>query len=489
MRSFLIQSFTGLSDYEDKGHRGAFKFGRGLNVRDNRDSLKAGQALADDLALGGLMNSPVVDMVNASDGNSYWGLENGRILKRTSAGSWSLVYTDPENDLRGIGEWGNDQGQYGIYWTTPTKIHRHPIAGNWTTNVDASAGSPAQTYPKTNLTSTPNHLMKPINGALYINNGETIALIGYDESYTNNALQLLPSNLAKVLLDDGNGAIIGANLTSDKEESWLYYWDNISLAYNDRLSLPFRTINSIIQSEVKILQFGTNGDLYFFGDSAKIPVIAIPGGGQSKPAGAEVDRGLALFGIYGTSETRRAGVYSYGRLRKNAEFVLNLEYPLECTSIEAVKKVGSDLLIAYTSGSQYGVKIVDTDNKISQAIYESLDLKLPPEFAQLPSIPTIVLDMLPLPAGCSVEVWRRMNKDENGAGVDYQGNDTGLDDGWRQCTTQDGSGSFDEEGGIEAIFDVGDSGKVLEVKVVLNCSGNNSPDIYRIRPYLDDGQQ
>ena len=50
MKSFLIQSFTGLSDFEDKGARGAFKFGSGLDVRRNRDSLKAGQALANDLA-------------------------------------------------------------------------------------------------------------------------------------------------------------------------------------------------------------------------------------------------------------------------------------------------------------------------------------------------------------------------------------------------------------------------------------------------------
>ena len=51
-----------------------------------RDTLKAGQGLATDLATGGVMTAPVVAVVNASDGNSYWGLSNGRILKRTSGG-------------------------------------------------------------------------------------------------------------------------------------------------------------------------------------------------------------------------------------------------------------------------------------------------------------------------------------------------------------------------------------------------------------------
>ena len=474
MPSFLIQSFTGLSDYEDKGHRGAFKFGSGLDVRRNRDSLKAGQALKDDLALGGLMNAPVVDVVIASDGNAYFGLSNGRIIKRTNSTTYSLVYTDVEGDLRGIGEWGNDQGEKGIYWTTPTKLHRHPIAGNWSSNVDASAGSPAQTYPKTNLTNTPNHLMKVVNGVLLINNGETLAMVGYDESYTNNALQFLPDNLAKVLLDAGNAAIVGANFGSDKEEAWLYYWDGISQNYNDRMLLPFKDINAIVQAEVKIVQFGSNGHLYFFGDAARLPVISFPGGGQCKPAGVDVDDGVALFGVYGNEESRQSGVYTYGRKKKNAEFVLNLEYPLVCDSIEAVKKVGSDILIAYTSGSQYGVKRVDATNKVAEAVYESLDLRLPNDLGKMPTVSNTVVDMAPLPSGCSIEIWRRLDKVETG----------GDGDGWYQCSLQDGSTEFSTENGTEAIFNAEDKAKILEIRAVLNCSGNNSPDISSIRPYI-----
>ena len=485
MKSFLIQSFTGLSDFEDKGARGAFKFGSGLDVRRNRDSLKAGQALANDLALGGIMNSPVVDVVNSSDGNSYWGLENGRILQRTSAGVWSLKYTDVEGDLRGIGEWGNDNGETGIYWATPTKIHRKPIPGNanWT-DVDTSAGNPAQTYPKTNLTNTPNHLMKVINGGFYINNGDAVALIGYDESYTNLALQLLPDNLAEVLLDDGIYAIIGASLGSDKEECWLYSWDGISLNYNDRTPLPFKDINAIIKGEVIVVQFGSDGQLFFVGDSGRIPITAFPGGGQVEPAGVDVDGGLILFGVYGNDVSRQSGVYAYGRNKKNADFVLNLEYPLVCDSIDAVRKVGSDKLIAYKSGSQYGVKKVDTANKIAQAIYETIDLKLPTEYGKLPTISSIVVDMAPLPAGCSIEIWRRLDKKETEAGTDYAGVATGLNDGWHQCSLQDGSGSFTDDGKTEAIFNSEDSGKILEIRAVLNCSGNNSPEIFKIQPYF-----
>ena len=48
-------------------------------------------------------------------------------------------------------------------------------------------------------------------------------------------------------------------MDNTKEESWLYFWDGASLAYNDRMSLPFKDINAIIQSEVKIIQYGSDG--------------------------------------------------------------------------------------------------------------------------------------------------------------------------------------------------------------------------------------
>jgi len=48
MSLFEISSFTGLSDYHDKGIRGAFKFGTNLDVRKINDTLSAGKALVDE---------------------------------------------------------------------------------------------------------------------------------------------------------------------------------------------------------------------------------------------------------------------------------------------------------------------------------------------------------------------------------------------------------------------------------------------------------
>jgi len=303
MKSFLIQSFKGgISDYEDKGIIGAFKFAKNIDPRKKKDSISAGQGLTADLAVGGVMDVKVVAVVTASDGNSYWGLSNGKILKRTSLGVWSLAYTDAEASVTGMAESYNDAGDTFISWRCTTKLHRKQILGTgytdtgWT-DVDATVNG--QTYPKTNLTAVTYGMMRWINGNLFICNGNTLAMVGYDDSYTNNALALIPGNVSKVLIESGANLKLAANRLDSQERSMIYFWDLMSQNYNDKMQLPFSNINSIIETEIGIIQFGTDGGLYFFGDITKLPVTVIPGGGQVDPEGVDAYNGLALLGVYG----------------------------------------------------------------------------------------------------------------------------------------------------------------------------------------------
>src|SRR3989337_1649590 len=117
MPSFEIKSFTGISDFEDKGTKGAFKFGSGLDVRKNIDSLSAQQALVDDLAVGTLNGLPLF-IVPSTDGNSYIFCRGGRIYKRTSAGVYFLVHTDPDGDILGACEAYCTNGKIYMFWAT-----------------------------------------------------------------------------------------------------------------------------------------------------------------------------------------------------------------------------------------------------------------------------------------------------------------------------------------------------------------------------------
>ncbi len=363
MDSFLINKFAGgISDYEDRGISGAFKFGQNIDVRKRRDSLTCNQAVVDDL-VHGTFTSRARFIVGASDGNTYF-FTNDKIYKRTSGGTYTLEFTDVDGGIIGASEWVNNAGDTFIYWATSTKLHRKRIIGTGYTNTgwgDADATVNGQTYPKTNLTASDWHVMKQVNGVLLIGNKNTLAQVGYDDSYTNNALQLIPSNIAKTLVESGTNVRVGANRIDTAMQSNIFLWDGVSQNWNDKMQLPFSNINAMVESEVGIMQYGSEGGLYFYSDSSKLPVTRFPSGGQCDPDGVEVSDGIAYFGVYGNGS--KSGIYSYGRRWKNADFILTCEYQFTCDEINALKKIGNTLYFTYKFGSNYGVKKIDLSNK------------------------------------------------------------------------------------------------------------------------------
>lgn len=472
MKAILINSFTGLSDFDNKGLEGSFKFGQNLDVRKEMDSLSAGQALTDDLAVG-TMTGLALFVVNCSDGNSYHFCRNGKIYKRTSARSYSLVYTDSEGVITGACEWVNNKGNKFLYWSTLTKLHRKAIPGNtsWT-DVDATVNG--QTYPKTNLTSATWHTMMEMGAGLYICNANTLAFVGYDDSYTNNALELVPGNNAKCLMEYNNYAYIGCSRDDNSQRGYLFAWDmGQSLNWNAKRKQGGSPVNALIDAEYPLAQVGTNGKVRFADvTSYSLPIKSFPGGGSVNPQGVEADD-LAYFGSFGNtkdeSETTRTGIYTFGRLLNNANPVMNLEYLLDADEIGYVQKVGSDLLISYyKSGTGYGIKRVDSGNKAT-GLYRSIDLKAP--ISNRETLWTQVrLVMKALPSGSSISVKRRINK-------------TGD---WLSCKLASSmSATFDTINGTEAIFLIGDKGKICEIEITLNPVGNDSPEIYQVEVYFE----
>lgn len=479
MPSFLIKSFKGgLSDFEDKGIEGAFKFAKNIDIRKLKDSLSAGQALADDLA-SGTMTAIAVAIVPASDGNTYFFCRDGKIYRRNSGGTYSLVYTETTGDITGACEWYNNVGDTFLYWTckngsSASDLNRKRILGTGYTNAepwsDVNATVNSQTYPKTNLTYSEYHTMRQVNGTLLGVNYNTLFLVGYDDSYTNNALQLIPGNIAKTLIERGLYAVTGTGRKDNREQACLFAWDPAtSLSWNTKTLIPGKAVNALIDTEVPLMQVGTDGQLFYADTENVLPITSFPGGGQVAPEGVDVDSGMALFGVYGNG-SGKTGIYSYGRKRKNADFVLNLEYQFDCDEIGAVKKVGSDILFSYKNGSAYGVKKVDTASK-AVGTYQSLDLVAPEiarESEKEAEWTKAVLFFAPLPSGTSIEVWRKINKTGDFVRANLEG----------------GATSYGTAGGQKAVFLIGDIGEILELQIVVNSYGNNSPEVYRARVYF-----
>jgi hypothetical protein len=532
MAVYEIKQFSGgISDYEDRGITGSFKFGANLDIRRTVDSLTCNQALIDEGIYDGrspsasvspslsissspsLSPSPSISptpspsssvsaspsttpsssvslspsvsasssvslspspsagstsvfrdlirfFVKCSDGYTYGFGSTGYVYRRDRDAFWQTVYKDPDGEIKGAEEKPSSNGKTYLYLATATKLKRKEIPGNSSWN--------DVTVVAQNLSSDYSHTMKQIGGALMIANGSKLAFVGYDNSYTNESVNLIPGNVAKTIVERNGRAIIGTYKAAD----------------------PDSGINAAIDSEVPLAQVGNDGYVYYSNMSDSIPVKRFPGGGKCNPGGVAneieeinffeweqdalswIDKqtvgNLALFAVY-DADSGKGGIYSLGRKNKNKPFVMNLEYQLDADELGALAVVDSTILVSYQDGSTFGVKAVDSTTK-AEGIYEGLDLKAPvkkPVNITRWNVAELLLS--PLPDGTSVSFYYKMNK-------------TGD---WVRARTADGETSFSTASGKKAVFSIQSEGEIIEPRVVLTPSFNVCPEVHRIRIYFN----
>jgi hypothetical protein len=221
-----------------------------------------------------------------------------------------------------------------------------------------------------------------------------------------------------------------------------------------------------------------------------IPVTRFPGGGKVNPGGVansikevnffEWEEGasswidkqsvgnLSLWGVYGATSGYN-GIYTYGRKSKNQPFVLNLEYELDVDEIGAVIVYDGQTIASYKDGISFGVKATSATTK-AIGVYEGLDFKAPVKRPQnITNWKMAELLLSPLPSGSSVEFWYRVDK--NGSFV--------------QATTDTGATSFSIANGKKAVFFIQADGQIFEPRIVVNPTGNTSPEVHRTRIYFE----
>lgn len=458
MPIYQITSFRGgLSDYEDKGISGSFKFSSNLDIRKDIDSISCQQDLVEE------SHGTIVDLikyfVKSNDGNTYGFGDTGRIYKRTSDGTWNIIYTDGNGEIKGAAEWYADSGETYLFWATDTVIKKKEIPGlsNWS---DVSTvGS--------NLTSADSHDMREAGGALVIANGTALAMVGYDQSYTNNALDLIPGSIAKTVVERNGRSIIGTANSGD----------------------PTRGVNGAIDTEVPLAQIGNEGEIFFADMNSSMSTTLFPGGGIVNPGGVAneiasvsffeweqtalswIDKqtvgNMAMFAVY-NADSGTGGIYKYGRRKKNHPFVLNLDHLLDADELGAIVNTAGTTLVSYKSGSDYQVKAVDSTAKAT-GTYEGLDFKSPIKRPiGVTSWMVAKLFCSPLPAGCSIEFWYKLDK-------------TGS---FKQAYMERDVTSFTATGEKEAVFNIAEKAEIFEPKVVLNPSGNNTPEVHKIEIFF-----
>ena len=526
----------GISSFNDRGPRGSAKFTSNLDIRKTTDTLSSGQALVEEGLLGlshsispslspsasqspsasasastspsgspsrstspsaspsrsasksaspsssdspssSVSNSPspsaglynvfedlVVFFVKCTDGNTYAAGNTGFIYRRYPGGYWRNVYRDPDGAIKGFEEKPSSGGTTSLQWATNNHVKKKPIPGNSNWSDITTIAS--------NLTGADWHTMKQIGGSNMICNASKIAMVGYDDSYTNEALDMIPGNIGKTIIERNGRAVIGT----------VKAWDIT------------RGVNGMLDGEVPLAQIGEDGELFYANFNDSMPVKRLPGGGKVNPGGVtnEVDQvtifdweqnaqswidkqslgNMSLWGVFDSTvdaDATRNGVYSYGRKNKDQLVTLNLEYALDVDEIGAVVNVEGTTLVSYQDGSDFGVKAVDPDNKAT-GVYESLEFRVPIKKPEGPTIFSMTeIFMEPLHVGCSILYFYKMNHATT----------------WTQAYTADGNSSFATTNATKAVFRIGEQGDIFEEKIVIVPNGNVSPVVLRSRTFFN----
>ena len=302
----------------------------------------------------------------------------------------------------------------------------------------------------------------------HIANGSKLALVGYDDSWTNEALDLIPGNIAKALIERNGRAVIGTY----------------------KAGYPNKGVNAMIDSEHPLSQIGDDGELFFANFSNSMPIKRFPGGGRVNPSGVtnEVDQieifdwvfgadswidkqsmgNMSIWGVF-DADSGKNGLYYYGRKNKDQPFTMNLEYKMDVDEIGAVVNVEGVTLASYRDSGDFGVKAVD-DSVKATGTYESLEFRPPIKKAeQITKWSHAEVFMEALPVGCSIEFYYKMDHATN----------------WTRAYTADGGQSFASTNGKKATFRIGEQGDVFEKKIVLNPSANTTPTVLRSIVYFN----
>jgi len=368
----------GISDSPTLGVKGSFDDAVGCDIHSEPGVLKVNQKLT--------VATPGTDFVKCkiqgTDGSTYLFGDAGTITKRTSAGVYSLVYTDTGADaILGAAEYDGY-----LYWATHDKLHRKPFPGqaDWSDVVEdwATFGNGDTAY----------HPMI-VNGLyLFIGDGRGIASVDDAGTFTANGtpdvtFTSLPHGYRmRCFYNYDIDLLIGTWVAATINKARVFRWTTVDVSYESSDDINEVGVNAFIPFDNSVIaQCGKFGNFYFYdGKNLREPPAKRIRGTYTPSKYLEVYpnavsnlKGLPLFGVSnGAGNPCKQGVYSLGRYDKNYPLALNLEFvpsPDKTTGIEigVLHSIGSDLLVSWknnnTSPATYGIDELDYTAKYASA--------------------------------------------------------------------------------------------------------------------------
>ena len=482
----------GISDEYTRGVRGSFKYAYGVDIHNRRDSVSCNNKMVNVGTWPAILGL-IKYSVTAKDGSTYCFGANGSVYSFTGDPDdmiLSACYNDENGEIRGAAEFqGSDDVNY-LYWATATSVARVALDGSLDT--PWAAGVATQDY-KTTLDDHPYHTMKNIAGGLMIANGNYVATISYGGDFDPAAMNISPGNVIKCMEERDSNVILGSEREDTSEEGHLWLWvindyDNLPDVWSYKKKIPVRGVNALIDTERLLLQGGIDGELFYSDFQNASPLNSVYDKGSCNSR-IDVFNDLALFGMYGTEEAARVGIYSYGRRALNRPFAMNNEFKLNVTNAgSTVTEIGATWVASSavfaswqtTDGStlQYGVDMVSYSTKASARL-EGLEFTGgQPHLKKTYMSEKLTFE--PLPASCSISVLYKPDRQSTGGS-------SSAGAGWKYAKLADGTGTtYSVTGSTEAEFLISDRAKTFEIGVELTPSGSDTPEITGMVGYIKD---
>lgn len=448
----------GIADSDYLGAEGSVAEMVGFDIHSVAGLLRVNQKLTK--SSGTTVDDFVKAAVSCSDGNSYhFGSTNGKIWKKTSAGTWSLEATaSPAAGSAGVTGAAEYQGY--IYYAMQNRLGRWQIGTDWSTRSDNFA-----TFDNGDADF---HPMKEVNLVLYIGDGKYVAQVDAG-SFASNALDIAAPLRIKTLGKWSTDLLIGTFINNNVTETELLRWNTWSPSFSASDSIPEVGINAFLPMDnFTLVNAGTKGNLYLYNGAALEPYKTIKGEWSATqravvhPNATLNFHGLPLFGVsLQTGAPLNFGIYSLGRTNRNYPFVLNHEYVISTgnktlVEIGSIIGTGDTFLVSWrdtNSGTVYGVDELDLTAKYSGAYFITRVIAVARE--KLSNYKLVDVAYRLLPDSTAIAVQGKVN---HGTFEDFES----AKDTMRN--TQAGSVDLSEA-------------TTVQVKVATTASGNNAPEI------------
>lgn len=369
--------FQGLANSKWSGVPGSFYRSVGIDGHSQPGSITVHQKLTKES--GTTVTELCKVRVACSNGYSFWfSSESGKIWARKSDGTWSLALTTTaaagEVKCTGAAEYDGY-----IYWATESRLHRIAVA-----SADDSWSGQTLNWATFAVTNKTYHPMAIQDLTLFIGDGNQVASVDDAGTFNNNALDITSGLTITSMIDYEIDLLIGTITTTTVNKTQIIRWDCASPSWNTSDPIEEAGINAFIRDDnYMYVNAGRAGNIYYYNGETLEPFKKIPGTysntqyGTINPQAVGNYRGIPIFGFSnGSGNPALEGVYSFGSYSRDYPKVLDLSWVIspDVTSgleIGAILVADFDILVAWKSGTSYGVDKIDYSNKYASAYIET----------------------------------------------------------------------------------------------------------------------